>query len=409
MKCLINRPDYYDGDQIVYLTASVTSNGVTQKKQFKFFIKKADMTDEQSVAEDKKWLQENMPLIIDKDIDVMKINPLPYGSTVSWSSTNEDYITIDGTVTRPDFGFPNENASLTAALQKGTASDSIEFDVTISAMTSEDELTLVARKITWDLIKLENEHKSRIMTPLNLLKSLDGVTISWSSTEPTVITTEGQVKRPSYDKNDVPVTLTATLTKEGKSMSVVIDGLKVIKESPTANQRCELFVNNAEGILNYITAKGTNSNTAFQEIRESFVLPAEEEGMAFVWSLTNSAGSAAGSNSYISIAYQDGVSGVSDKRYTVTVNRPTGSDVSTYLKVTATISEIEIPDGENIPGGNAEKIYAIKVLDSQETSSLSINSYAFSDGEGQATWSRNIHERQQLILQEVDTTTDEQQ
>lgn len=401
MKCVINRPDYYTGDQVVYLTATATSGDKSLAKDFKFLVRKAAMTEQQSVDADIQWLKENISLFVDKDIDAMKKNPLPFGSTVSWSSTNEDFLGTDGTVTRPDFGFPNEEASITASLTKGSASGTVSFDITIAAMTSEDELSIVSRKITWDLIRLENIDKSRVITPLNLLKSLDGVAISWSSTEPTVITSDGVVKRPPYDKQDVPVTLTATLTKESKSMSVIIDGLKVLKESPTAQQRCDMFVNDSETILNYITAKGTNANTAFQEIRESFVLPAEQEDMMFTWSLANAGGDAASPNSYISVAYQDGVSGVSDRRYTVTVSRPTGSDVSTYLKIVAAISQ-QTPTPEiTIPGGSAEKLYAIKVLD-KNTDTLSIqelSAAAFEECSGRATWSNEMH-----IIDTQDTT-----
>ena len=391
-KYAISRQDFYDGDKVVTLTASVKSGSVTKKKDFKFIVKKSLMTDEQSVAEDKKYIQANMPLTITSNVDLMKTNPLPFGSTVTWKSTNTTYLSNNGTVNRPDFGSPSEKSTVTASLSKGDASDTLELAVTIASMSTEDELSVAARKITWDLIKKDNIDKSRIISDLNLVSTMDTIPVVWQSTEPTVIATNGTVTRPDYEAMDMHVTLTATLTKEGKSQTVTMDGLKVLKNAPSPQQRCELYVNDSENILKYITANGTNSNTGFKEIRESFVLPAEQDDMLMVWKLVKQNGEAASPNSYITVTYQDGVAAYSvDRKYLASVTRPTGSNVTTYLEITATINSTD--DDLRVAAGEAKKIYEICILDSQAETYVNrdVDTNALPGMKGKATWSQNHH------------------
>jgi uncharacterized repeat protein (TIGR02543 family) len=74
--------------------------------------------------------------------------------------------------------------------------------------------------LTFDSIKGANANEQSIISDLTLLTTLaqyPGLSISWSSTNPSVIAPTGKVNRPTADGNDVLVTLTATLSLNGSS------------------------------------------------------------------------------------------------------------------------------------------------------------------------------------------------
>jgi hypothetical protein len=53
------------------------------------------------------------------------------GSTITWSSNNLAVVTNDGLVTRPSYGTGDKNVTLTATIQKGTASATKTFTITV--------------------------------------------------------------------------------------------------------------------------------------------------------------------------------------------------------------------------------------------------------------------------------------
>ena len=59
----------------------------------------------------------------------------------------------------------------------------------------------------------------RLKEDIILPTSIDGFPVTWTSSDPSTITTGGIVTRPSYDEPDKEVTLTATITSEGLSES----------------------------------------------------------------------------------------------------------------------------------------------------------------------------------------------
>ena len=60
------------------------------------------------------------------------------GSTITWESTT-DLVTSTGEVTRPAYGRPDVEATLTATVSRGTESQTKEFEVTVRSMPREEE------------------------------------------------------------------------------------------------------------------------------------------------------------------------------------------------------------------------------------------------------------------------------
>ena len=397
MKGRIIRPDFYSGDKIVQLTATVKSGTVTKKKVFDFLVRKAPRTAEQSLQEDESYLKKNIPKNVKDNIVIMKSHTLPAGCSVKWSIGESKNITVDGKVTRPDFGLPNVEATLKATLTKNETTRDVNIPITILSLTEEDEISAAARLVNWDLIKNKNIDKARVTSDLILPSTLGGINVEWASSNPNYINAQGGVTRPEYVDADVQVSLTAYLSKGAKKSSVTVTGIKVLRKSASAKQRCEEYVSDINKWMHWVTANGTNTNKDLSSIKESFILPAENEDIMLTWSVVNSSGEPA-EVSYFKIQYQDNPSTVasgpigliSNKRYVATVTRPVDNTVQVYMKVKAQISSTEV-EGVQVPGGDSEKIHTLVILGEKVTEAPASVPTLKDPSEGAATWSAPAH------------------
>lgn len=130
----------------------------------------------------------------------------PNGSTVTWKSSAPDVVSATGAVTRPAAGGPDAGVTLTATVARGAATTTASFDATVLAKPSpQSELDAAAAALS--IPNLDD-----VRGNLTLPGAPTGIAIEWTSSEPTVITTDGVVSRGS---TDAAVTLTATLSRDG--------------------------------------------------------------------------------------------------------------------------------------------------------------------------------------------------
>ncbi len=147
---------------------------------------------------------------------------LDRGTTVNWVSSKPQVIATDGKVTRPAFGAGNQGVYLTATITKGTASASRTFVVTVLEAENSDiaDVNAAVAALTFNTIQNENSSMSNITSNLILPGSgINGTTISWASSQPTTISTDGAVNRPAEGSPDTSVTLTATVSKGAASQT----------------------------------------------------------------------------------------------------------------------------------------------------------------------------------------------
>jgi hypothetical protein len=101
-------------------------------------------------------------------------------------------------------------------------------------VTDAEAVNDAAAALTWSVIRNANTVQNVVTVNLNLPSAGEnGVTITWSSSNTSVISNSGKVTRPSYDEGDKTVTLTATLTKGAESKAVTFT-LTVKKLSQTS-------------------------------------------------------------------------------------------------------------------------------------------------------------------------------
>ena len=150
---------------------------------------------------------------------------------VEWESSDENFISSNGTVTQKSFP---RDVKLTAKVYQNEKKDAYaqkNFDVTvIEAEGASDEVKLAeyAEMYIYEEA-FTDEDKNKITKNLSpLAEGFSGITVEWSSDEPDVIAVpEGTVVRPAYDDarivdGKVQVNLTAELMLNDKTISKTI-------------------------------------------------------------------------------------------------------------------------------------------------------------------------------------------
>ena len=205
----------------------------------------------------------------------------PNGSTISWESSNEVIISTSvdtiGNVDPPAFSSYMGHApvTLTATITRGdiTAERVYEVQVYPQYPTEEDRVAYCKEVILTDEYILYGNNPASIETSLYMPSEFGSYyyydmqvgycAISWHSSHPDVISTDGVVTRPLKEQPSVTVTLTATVSYGGasgdKTFSFVVTP---IEEFPLAiyyedfSNTDRLQFNGKSGIVNTTNRNG---------------------------------------------------------------------------------------------------------------------------------------------------------
>src|SRR5690606_18611856 len=123
-----------------------------------------------------------------------------------WLSSNTDVITNTGIVTRPVYEAGDQDVTLTATISDGVSSVTRSFVVTVIKLPNDAEAVQLDKDAL--IVNNINDVRGNLTLPT---AGTNGTTITWSSEQPDVITSTGEVSRPSHGSGDVIVTLTATI------------------------------------------------------------------------------------------------------------------------------------------------------------------------------------------------------
>lgn len=182
------------------------------------------------------------------------------GSTIKWSSDNENVITSNGEVKRPDSETGDVVVKLTATASYNGVTKSKDFDVTVIALPSNDDI------LKHDLDKIDLGNINSIIENIIFpTKGEWGSEISWISSDEKYLKNDGTVNRPEIGKEEVEVTLTAIATigesTSSKDFKVIIlpqyylpaiVGVDVVEvtttkgQSPTLPSKVNVTYNNGE-------------------------------------------------------------------------------------------------------------------------------------------------------------------
>ncbi len=146
-------------------------------------IDKHQLTDKEVISQTKKSLK------------LSRVNS--NGVSITWSIDTKD---ID------------KNIKLIATLSKNNIKDKKVFIFKVDKFSNQNRVDETAKNLTADFIKVDNESLEEVKSNLNLPQlGIDGSKIIWKSSNPNVVSDRGVVIRPSFNRDEVEVTLTATI------------------------------------------------------------------------------------------------------------------------------------------------------------------------------------------------------
>lgn len=214
---VVTRPN---ADTVVTLTATLTLREVSDTKVFSLTVKAAEAaaTPEEALAALQIF---SSTLVYNESTGRYTTTTdlfLPTRSMkldITWSSPNTAVINTAGKVVRPAWGQSDQTVILVASVGDATR----EFIITVPAINVKPNSVAVAEaKDALLLAGIGNGVAADLVLPTTV--GSDGVTVTWSSSNPDVIGNDGKVNR---QPENVTVTLTATLTKGTSSDTKTFD------------------------------------------------------------------------------------------------------------------------------------------------------------------------------------------
>ncbi|KQO18474.1 immunoglobulin-like domain-containing protein [Paenibacillus sp. Leaf72] len=146
------------------------------------------------------------------------------GTTLAWESDQPAVVDRAGKVTRPAFGQPDVDVTLTVTIKRGNASDTKLFQLKVLADLSDEAA------VDNDKDALAVAHADGATAKLSLPDAgANRTRISWQSDHPVNLRPDGMVSRPAIGEGDLLVKLTATITRGSVSKTRVFD-VKILEQ-----------------------------------------------------------------------------------------------------------------------------------------------------------------------------------
>lgn len=193
-------------DQTVTLQATYIFNHTTYQKTFEVVIKANPLTDLEKLTMDMNDL--DLPNEVHDDL-LLPTEGLN-GSRILWSSSKPYLLNSNGAYYQP---IEDDTLTLTAILIIGSTQLTKEFDLIIIGLSDQDKVIKDAAMLHLETHGLEED----IHLPKRGYFTSD---ISWESSDPLIITDEGQYIKPIGNHR---VVLTATIKKGASTMEKTFD------------------------------------------------------------------------------------------------------------------------------------------------------------------------------------------
>ncbi|WP_020617886.1 immunoglobulin-like domain-containing protein [Paenibacillus daejeonensis] len=218
-QAIVTRPSYTEGDAFVTLTATLTLGDLTGTVSQLIRIVKAEPSDAEAVA----LAQKELAIRFAEGDSVLGVTGqliLPgqglHGAEVTWTSTHPSIISHTGAVTRPGYDEKDIVVILTAHISRGDVMETKTFEVQVLRTIQTAQEAVDAAKAALMLELATGDTAETIKGSIRLpLTGTDGTSVTWTSSDETLISADGVVRRPSASEGNRTVTMTATITKDG--------------------------------------------------------------------------------------------------------------------------------------------------------------------------------------------------
>lgn len=137
------------------------------------------------------------------------------GFSITWSSANPAIIGLDGSVNRPAFSEEDASVEMTAIFEK----DGQQFVATYDFVVTKIGEAEVQSEILAVIDRLDFVNQT-VSEKVNFREELDGVSLTYASLNPDILTDDGVVFKTLYQDGPTEAMVTVTGTFEGVSASV---------------------------------------------------------------------------------------------------------------------------------------------------------------------------------------------
>ncbi len=131
--------------------------------------------------------------------------PTLAGAQIIWVSSDATVLTSEGRVSRPNLTRGDTDVVLTAIVIDGNLASQKAFNFTVLADGTDDER----------LLQFVNNLPDEIDEHIELPTAFGDLTVTWTSSHPNVLATDGFVRQPHFEDGNQQVTLSTSMVLDG--------------------------------------------------------------------------------------------------------------------------------------------------------------------------------------------------
>ena len=219
----ISRASYSDGNFSVFLTATMFYGDAHAETRFYITISELDVSYKYSTTMVSIIDAYNTAFTMANNIHAVRGNlvlPTVSGANVTYSSSNPDVISTDGTVFRPVES--DKTVYFTATLENGYENTHITYSLIVKPIGEDETILRLEEDLEWVIAQISSKNLGAVTDSMTFpTKAPNGSNIAYTSSNTSVLATNGTVTRPTADA-DVNLNVRVYFADESRDETITI-------------------------------------------------------------------------------------------------------------------------------------------------------------------------------------------
>ena len=219
----ISRASYSDGNFSVFLTATMFYGDAHAETRFYITISELDISYKYSTTMVDIIDTYNTAFTMANNIHAVRGNlvlPTVSGANVTYSSSNPDVISTDGTVFRPVES--DKTVYFTATLENGYENTHITYSLIVKPIGEDETILRLEEDLEWVIAQISSKNLGAVTDSMTFpTKAPNGSNIAYTTSNSAVLATNGTVTRPTAD-TDVTLNVRVYFADESRDETITI-------------------------------------------------------------------------------------------------------------------------------------------------------------------------------------------